>query len=121
MPSKRALSSRSGVTTPILVSIVAAAGVCIPKTSSRAITSPAGTADAMETLAPVDLDLATMRHVVEREGGCVVCGGAMRLSPCDDVLIRVERALDLDSDAPDRSRSARARLRRCARVVLRAS
>jgi thymidine phosphorylase len=86
-------------TSPILVSIVAAAGVCIPKTSSRAITSPAGTADAMETLAPVDLDLVSMRRVVEREGGCVVCGGAIRLSPVDDVLIRVERALDLDSDA----------------------
>jgi thymidine phosphorylase len=86
-------------TTPIVVSIVAAAGVCIPKTSSRAITSPAGTADAMETLAPVDLDLVSMRRVVEREGGCVVWGGAIRLSPVDDVLIRVERALDLDSDA----------------------
>ena len=86
-------------TTPIVVSIVAAAGVCIPKTSSRAITSPAGTADAMETLAPVDLDLVSMRRVVEREGGCIVWGGAIRLSPVDDVLIRVERALDLDSDA----------------------
>jgi thymidine phosphorylase len=86
-------------TTPIVVAIVAAAGVCIPKTSSRAITSPAGTADAMEMLAPVNLDLATMRRVVEREGGCVVWGAAVRLSPVDDVLIRVERALDLDSDA----------------------
>lgn len=86
-------------TTPIVVAIVAAAGVCIPKTSSRAITSPAGTADAMETLAPVDLDLVSMRRVVEREGGCVIWGGAIRLSPVDDRLIRVERALDLDSDA----------------------
>lgn len=86
-------------TTPIVVSIVAAAGVCIPKTSSRAITSPAGTADAMETLAPVDLDLVSMRRVVEREGGCVIWGGAIHLSPVDDLLIRVERALDLDSDA----------------------
>ena len=86
-------------TTPLVVSIVAAAGVCIPKTSSRAITSPAGTADAMETLAPVDLDLPAMRRVVEREGGCVVWGGGVRLSPVDDVLIRVERAIDLDSDA----------------------
>ncbi len=86
-------------TTPIVVSIVAAAGVCMPKTSSRAITSPAGTADAMEVLAPVDLDLITMRRVVEREGGCIVWGGSVRLSPVDDVLIRVERALDLDSDA----------------------
>jgi len=86
-------------TTPIVVAIVAAAGVCIPKTSSRAITSPAGTADAMATLAPVNLDLAAMRRVVEREGGCVIWGGAIHLSPVDDLLIRVERALDLDSDA----------------------
>lgn len=86
-------------TTPIVVSIVAAAGVCIPKTSSRAITSPAGTADTMEMLTKVDLDLPAMRRVVEREGGCLVWGGAIHLSPVDDLLIRVERALDLDSDA----------------------
>ena len=86
-------------TTLIVVPIVAACGVVMPKTSSRAITSPAGTADAMETLAPVMLDLATMRRVVEREGGCIAWGGAARLSPADDVLIRVERPLDLDSEA----------------------
>jgi thymidine phosphorylase len=86
-------------TTPIIVAIVAAAGLIIPKTSSRAITSPAGTADAMETMAPVDLDIPAMRRVVEREGGCVVWGGSVRLSPADDILIRVERALDLDSPA----------------------
>lgn len=86
-------------TTPIIVAIVAAAGLTIPKTSSRAITSPAGTADAMETMTTVDLDIAAMRRVVEREGGCVVWGGSVRLSPADDILIRVERALDLDCTA----------------------
>jgi thymidine phosphorylase len=86
-------------TTPIVVAIVAACGHLIPKTSSRAITSPAGTADAMAVLAPVDLDLPTMRRVVEKEGGCVVWGGSVGLSPADDVLIRVERPLDFDSDA----------------------
>ena len=85
-------------TTPIVVAIVAAAGHRIPKTSSRAITSPAGTADTMEVMAPVTLDLAAMRRVVEREGGCVVWGGNVRLSPADDVLIRVGRPLDFDSD-----------------------
>ncbi|MBK8284463.1 MAG: thymidine phosphorylase, partial [Ahniella sp.] len=85
-------------TTPIVVAIVAAAGKLIPKTSSRAITSPAGTADTMEVMAPVELDLATMRRVVETEGGCVVWGGKVRLSPADDVLIRVERPLDFDSN-----------------------
>ena len=85
-------------TTPIVVAIVAACGLTIPKTSSRAITSPAGTADTMETLAPVELDLATMRRVVGREGGCVAWGGAVRLSPADDVFISVERVLDVDTE-----------------------
>lgn len=85
-------------TTPIIVAIAAACGLTMPKTSSRSITSPAGTADTMEALAPVDLDLRSMRRVVEQEGGCVVWGGAVHLSPADDTLIRVERALDLDSE-----------------------
>lgn len=85
-------------TTPIVVAIAAACGLTIPKTSSRAITSPAGTADAMEMLAPVTLDLDAMRRVVALEGGCVVWGGAVSLSPADDILIRVERPLDLDSE-----------------------
>ncbi|MBN8679251.1 MAG: thymidine phosphorylase family protein [Chitinophagales bacterium] len=85
-------------TTPIVVSIVAAAGLTIPKTSSRAITSPAGTADTMETLTRVDLTLSEMRKVVEKEGGCFAWGGAMQLSPADDVIISVEKALDIDSE-----------------------
>lgn len=86
-------------TTLIIVPIVTACGVVMPKTSSRAITSPAGTADTMETLAPVTLDAALMRRIVEREGGFIAWGGSARLSPADDVLIRVERPLDLDSEA----------------------
>lgn len=85
-------------TTPIVVPIVAAKGLLMPKTSSRAITSPSGTADTMETLAPVNLDLATMRRVVEKEGACIAWGGSVNLSPADDILIRVEKALDIDSE-----------------------
>jgi thymidine phosphorylase len=85
-------------TTPIVVAIVAAHGLMIPKTSSRAITSPAGTADTMETLAPVELSSEAMRRVVEKEGGCVVWGGTAGLSPADDLLVRVERPLELDSE-----------------------
>jgi thymidine phosphorylase len=84
-------------TTMIVVPIAAALGLVMPKTSSRAITSPAGTADAMETLAPVALDRDALQRVVDREGGCIVWGGAANLSPADDVMIRVERPLDLDS------------------------
>jgi thymidine phosphorylase len=85
-------------TTPIIVPIVAALGLTMPKTSSRAITSPAGTADTMETLAPVDLDIADIHRVVEQEGGCIAWGGSVKLSPADDILIRIERALDIDTE-----------------------
>jgi thymidine phosphorylase len=84
-------------TTPIVVSIVAAAGLIIPKTSSRAITSPSGTADTMEVMAPVNLSIQQIRKVVKKEGGCIAWGGGMKLSPADDVLIAVEKALDVDS------------------------
>ncbi len=85
-------------TTPIVVAIAAANGLVMPKTSSRAITSPAGTADTMEALAPVDLDIAALRRVVQAEGGCLAWGGAMHLSPADDIFVRIERELDIDSE-----------------------
>jgi len=65
---------------------------------ASAITSPAGTADTMETLAPVDLDLATIQRVVDQEGGCIAWGGAVHLSPADDIFVRVERELDVDTE-----------------------
>ena len=85
-------------TTPLVVSIVAAAGLTIPKTSSRAITSPAGTADTMEVVTNVNLTTEQMKKVVELEGGCLAWGGSVQLSPADDILIRVEKALGIDSE-----------------------
>ncbi len=85
-------------TTMIVVPIVATYGLCIPKTSSRAITSPAGTADTMEVLADVNLSFEDMRRVVEGEHGVIAWGGALDLSPADDVIIQVERPLSIDSE-----------------------
>ncbi|HVI33571.1 thymidine phosphorylase family protein [Phenylobacterium sp.] len=84
-------------TTLLVTPIVAAHGLLMPKTSSRAITSPAGTADTMEVLARVDLSEDEMREVVETCGACVVWGGRVNLSPADDVLISVERPLSIDT------------------------
>ena len=84
-------------TSMIVVPIVAAHGLMIPKTSSRAITSPAGTADTMEVLARVDLGVDEMREVVTACHGCLVWGGHVNLSPADDILISVERPLSLDT------------------------
>ncbi len=84
-------------TSMIVVPIVAAHGLPIPKTSSRAITSPAGTADTMEVLAKVDLSMREMQSVVETCGGCLVWGGHVNISPADDILISVERPLGIDT------------------------
>ena len=84
-------------TTLIVAPIVAAHGLLFPKTSSRAITSPAGTADTMEVLARVDLNEEEMRAVVERCGACIVWGGRVGLAPADDVLISVERPFGVDT------------------------
>lgn len=84
-------------TSMVVVPIVAAHGLMIPKTSSRAITSPAGTADTMEVLARVDLDVDAMKEVVSACNGCLVWGGHVNLAPADDILISVERPLSLDT------------------------
>jgi thymidine phosphorylase len=84
-------------TSMIVVPLAMAHGLTIPKTSSRAITSPAGTADTMEVLARVDIATDEMRAIVERIGGCLVWGGRVNLSPADDVMITVERPLGIDT------------------------
>lgn len=83
-------------TSMIIVPIVASAGLLIPKTSSRAITSPAGTADTMEVLAPVDLSEEKIMNVVNKTNGCLVWGGAVNLAAADDKLIRIRHPLKLD-------------------------
>lgn len=84
-------------TSMLVVPIVAAHGMLIPKTSSRAITSPAGTADTMEILAEVNLSPEKLHDIVRRHRGCLAWGGTARLAPVDDMLISVERPLGIDS------------------------
>ena len=84
-------------TSMLVVPIVAAHGMLIPKTSSRAITSPAGTADTMEVLAEVNLTPDQLHDIVRQERGCLAWGGTARLAPVDDMLISVERPLGIDS------------------------
>ena len=81
----------------LVVPIVAAHGMLIPKTSSRAITSPAGTADTMAVLANVDLPPDELREIVHQQRGCLAWGGTAQLAPMDDLLISVERPLFVDS------------------------
>lgn len=92
-------------TTPIIVSIIAAAidelklNAIMPKTSSRAITSAAGTADVIETIAKVEFSIDEIRNIINKTNACLVWGGSLGLAPADDKIIQVERLLSLDPEA----------------------
>jgi putative thymidine phosphorylase len=85
-------------TTMVVVPMLIAAGLTVPKTSSRAITSPAGTSDTVEVLARVDLPVEKIKKVVAETGGCMVWGGAVNLAPADDTIINVEHPLSIDAE-----------------------
>lgn len=82
--------------TLLIVPIIAAAGLLIPKTSSRAITSASGTADTMEVLANVEFDAAELKEIALKTSGAIVWGGKLGIAPADDLLIRVEHPLNID-------------------------
>ncbi len=81
---------------PIAVPIAASAGLKIPKTSSRAISSAAGTADLMEVLTNVELSIEDIRRIVDEVGATLAWGGAVNLAPADDKIVRVEYPLGID-------------------------
>ncbi len=83
--------------TLIVVPIIAAAGFLIPKSSSRAITTQAGTADDMEILAPVILSKEKIIKIVKKINACIVWGGNFNIAPADDVIINVEKPLVFES------------------------
>jgi AMP phosphorylase len=93
---KHSIGGINGRATMIVVPIVAAAGLFMPKTSSRSITSAAGTADAMEVLANVCLGVNEIKSITESVGGIIAWGGAIDLAPVDDKIIKIEHPLSLD-------------------------
>lgn len=84
---------------PVVVAICAAAGLKVPKTSSRAISSACGTADFVEALMPVALGAADLKRITQEVGATLAWGGGVSLAPADDEIIRVEYPLGLDPPA----------------------
>jgi AMP phosphorylase len=83
-------------TTPLVVAICAAAGLTMPKTSSRAITSAAGTADCVESIAPVEFTMEEIKKIVGKTGACLAWGGSLGMVPADSKIIKVEKMLKID-------------------------
>lgn len=96
---KHSIGGIAGRTTPIVVSICAATGLTMPKTSSRAITTPAGTADSMETVANVEFGAAEIKKIISKTNACIVWGGGLGMVPADTKIIQVEKMLNVDPEA----------------------
>lgn len=84
-------------TTMLVIPIIASLGLYIPKTSSRAISSPAGTADTMEVLAPVSFNMKQIREIIRKTRACLVWGGGLSLAPADDKIIHVTHPLGIEA------------------------
>lgn len=84
--------------TPLVIPIVVAAGILMPKTSSRAITSPAGTADAVETVCNVTIKAPKLKQIAEKVGGFMVWGGGVDLAAADDHMIKIRNPMSLDPE-----------------------
>ena len=82
--------------TLLIVPIVAAAGLLIPKTSSRAISSACGTADIMEVIANVNISGKDIKRITEKVGGIITWGGSVNIAPADDLIIQAEYPLAID-------------------------
>ncbi|MDD4983999.1 MAG: AMP phosphorylase [Candidatus ainarchaeum sp.] len=93
---KHCIGGINGRATMLVVPIIAAAGLTMPKTSSRAITSAAGTADSMEVLANVNLSFEDMKRILDKTNGFIAWGGALDIAPVDDKIIKIEYPLSLD-------------------------
>ncbi len=70
----------------------------MPKTSSRAITSAAGTADVIESVAKVEFSSSQLYKILKKTKACMVWGGSLGLAPADDKIIQIERLLNLDPE-----------------------
>ena len=80
----------------IVVPIIAASGLIIPKTSSRAITGAGGTADLMEVLCPVKFSASEVQEMTMKAGAVIVWGGATNIAPADDKIIIQEYPFKID-------------------------
>jgi putative thymidine phosphorylase len=86
-------------TTPLVVAICAAGGLIMPKSSSRAITTAAGTADVIETIAKVEFSMKELKKIVEKTGACLIWGGSLEIVPADEKIITIEKMLNIDPES----------------------
>jgi AMP phosphorylase len=95
---KHSIGGINGRVSMVIVPIIASLGYYIPKTSSRSISSAAGTADAMEVLAPVSFKVDEIKHMIDQVKGVITWEGEVDISPVDNTFIRIEHSLHINPE-----------------------
>ncbi len=84
-------------TTMIMIPLLASLGIKMPKTFSKAITTPAATGECVSVLMNISFSKPEIEELVKKENCCLVRGGGLDLAPADEKLIKVAYPLSMQS------------------------
>ncbi|MCF7795755.1 thymidine phosphorylase [Patescibacteria group bacterium] len=83
-------------TTMVMVPLIASLGIKIPKTFSKAITSPAATGEDVNVIMDIEFTADQIKKLVKKNNSCLVWGGGLSLAPADDRIIRVSYPISME-------------------------
>ncbi|MFA7298809.1 MAG: thymidine phosphorylase [Candidatus Absconditabacterales bacterium] len=84
-------------TTMIMIPLLTSLGIKMPKTFSKAITTPAATGECVSVLMDISFSKKEIEDLVKKNNCCLVRGGGLDLAPADEKLIKVAYPLSMQS------------------------
>lgn len=84
-------------TTMIMIPLLTSLGIKMPKTFSKAITTPAATGECVSVLMDISFSKPQIEKLVKEHNTCLVRGGGLDLAPADEKLIRAAYPLSMQS------------------------
>lgn len=83
-------------TTMIVVPILASLWVTVPKSFSKAITSPAATGECVNVLMDIEFDKQEVIRITDKVWACLVWNEKLNLAPVNDRIIKVSAPLGME-------------------------
>lgn len=84
-------------TTMIIIPLLTSLWIKMPKTFSKAITTPAATGECVSVLMDISFSKKEIEDLVKKNNCCLVRGGGLDLAPADEKLIKVAYPLSMQS------------------------
>ena len=83
-------------TTMIVIPILASLWITMPKTFSKAITSPAATGECVNVLMDIEFDKQEVIRLTDKVWACLVWNEKLNLAPVNDRIIKVSSPLGME-------------------------